>query len=105
LTRADADRAAWAVAGGRRYAGAGAINRVLAELPRWRTLALLYRVPPFARVEDRVYAWIAANRHRFHRLGTVPECSRPGIACTPPSTLEVVTRSSSFVRRPKRCTL
>jgi predicted DCC family thiol-disulfide oxidoreductase YuxK len=84
LTRADADQAAWAIdAAGRRYAGAAAINRVLAELPRWRSLALLYRVPPLAWIEDRVYAWIAVNRHRFRHLGAVPECSRPGVPCTP----------------------
>ena len=84
LTRADVDRAAWALdAVGGRYAGAAAINRVLAELPRWRWLALPGRLPPLLWLEERGYDWFAANRHYFARFGSAPACGRPGVHCTP----------------------
>jgi predicted DCC family thiol-disulfide oxidoreductase YuxK len=84
LTRADVDRAAWAIdRGGRRYCAAAAVNRVLAELPRWWFVARLAGVPPLFWLEDRAYYWFAAHRHRFARFGAVPECSVPGVPCTP----------------------
>ena len=84
LTRAEVNRAAWAFdADGRRWVGAAAINRVLAELPGWRGIVGVFRFPPLYWLEDRGYYWFAAHRHRFARFGTVPECSRPGVPCTP----------------------
>lgn len=64
LTREDVARAAWAVEpGGRRFEGAAAINRVLAELGgAWSVVGWLYRVPPLRWVEDRYYARAARRR-------------------------------------------
>ena len=64
LSRAEVQRAAWAVeAEGRRFEGAAAINRVLRELGGgWALLAALYRVRPFRWVEDRYYARVARRR-------------------------------------------
>ncbi len=67
LTRDELDGAAWAVdASGRRWQGAAALNRVLAELGGpWRLLSASYRVPPLAWLEDRGYHWVARNRSRL----------------------------------------
>jgi predicted DCC family thiol-disulfide oxidoreductase YuxK len=74
LTRAEADRTAWLVAAdGKRFEGAAAINRVLAEVPGWRSMAALYGVKPVAAVEDAAYRWFAKNRSRFARFGVEPE--------------------------------
>lgn len=64
LTREEVDRAAWAVeAGGRKFEGAAAINRVLRELGGgWRVLGSLYLVPLFRWVEDRYYTRVARRR-------------------------------------------
>jgi predicted DCC family thiol-disulfide oxidoreductase YuxK len=64
LTRAEVDRAAWAVeAGGGKFEGAAAINRVLAELGGgWAALGALYRVAPVRRLEDAYYARVARRR-------------------------------------------
>jgi predicted DCC family thiol-disulfide oxidoreductase YuxK len=64
LTRAEVDRASWAIdSAGRTFEGAAAINRVLRELGGWwRRLALLYAVPPIGWVEDRYYARVARRR-------------------------------------------
>jgi predicted DCC family thiol-disulfide oxidoreductase YuxK len=64
LTREEVARAAWAVEpGGRKFEGAAAINRVLAELGgAWSVVELLYRVPPLRWVEDRYYARVARRR-------------------------------------------
>jgi predicted DCC family thiol-disulfide oxidoreductase YuxK len=83
LSKADVDRAAWAItAAGERFAGASAVNRVLAELPGWRWLARLYAVPPLRWLEDIVYQWIAAHRGLFRRWGATPECRQLGVNCT-----------------------
>ena len=84
LTRADVDRAVWAIdRRGRRYCAAAAVNRVLAQLPRWRCVAPLAGVPPVLWLEDRGYYWFAAHRHQFARFGILPECSHSGVPCTP----------------------
>ena len=84
LSREDVDREAWAIdRAGRRYAGAAAINRTLAELGRWRVAARLYALPGIRQVEDVVYRWFASNRGRFARWGAVPACARPGADCLP----------------------
>ena len=86
LTRAEADRDAWAItASGQRFAGAAAITCVLAALGgRWAVLAAVGSVPPVARVAARVYRWVAANRSALSRIwGTVPECARAGVNCEP----------------------
>ena len=84
LSRADADRVAWAVdSSGRLYAAGAAINRVLVELPGWRWLALVAWLPPLFPLTQRGYYWFAAHRHHFGRFGVAPACSHPGARCTP----------------------
>ena len=64
LTRAEVDRAAWAVeAGGRKFEGAAAINRVLRQLGGgWSLLGSLYVVLPVRWVEDLYYRRVASRR-------------------------------------------
>jgi predicted DCC family thiol-disulfide oxidoreductase YuxK len=64
LTPEEVARAAWAVEpGGRKFEGAAAINRVLAELGGgWAVGARLYRVPPIRWVEDGYYRRVARRR-------------------------------------------
>jgi predicted DCC family thiol-disulfide oxidoreductase YuxK len=83
VSRAEAERAAWAVDRlGRRWEGAAAINRVLAELDGpWPRLAAIYRFAPAAEVEETLYRWFARNRARFRRFGVTPECEEPGSGC------------------------
>ncbi len=50
---------------GRVYAGARALPILLPFLPGGRLLAPLMRVPGVQPLADRVYAWVAARRHRF----------------------------------------
>jgi predicted DCC family thiol-disulfide oxidoreductase YuxK len=83
LTRYEVDGSAWTVEpGGRRLAGAAALNRVLEELGGgWRLLAAPYRLRFLAAREEAAYRWLAANRGRLGWLGVTPECERPGVAC------------------------
>jgi predicted DCC family thiol-disulfide oxidoreductase YuxK len=64
LTRAEVDRASWAVEpGGQRFEGAAAISRVLRELDGWwRVLGGLYEVPPVRWLEDAYYRRVARRR-------------------------------------------
>jgi len=64
LTRAEVDRASWAVeAGGAKFEGASGINRVLRELGGvWAMVGAMYRVPPIGWVEDRYYSRVARRR-------------------------------------------
>jgi predicted DCC family thiol-disulfide oxidoreductase YuxK len=50
---------------GRVYPGARAIAPLLSILPGGRLLAPLMKVPGVQPLADRVYAWVAARRHRF----------------------------------------
>ena len=83
LTREQVDRAAWTVdPQGDKLEGAAAINRTLAELGGgWGALAALYRVKPFAAIEEAAYRWIAPRRSALHRLGVTPECDEPDAGC------------------------
>ncbi len=83
LTRKEADREAWTVErGGRRHAGAAAINRVLAAMPSpWSWPAHVYGLGLAAAFEEMAYRWFARNRARFHRFGVTPECDEPGAGC------------------------
>ncbi|HEX7140535.1 MAG TPA: DCC1-like thiol-disulfide oxidoreductase family protein, partial [Vicinamibacterales bacterium] len=69
-------RAAWTIdPSGNRLEGAAALNRVLDELGGvWRLIALPYRLPPIAAIEEAAYRWFAPRRSRFHRFGVTPEC-------------------------------
>jgi predicted DCC family thiol-disulfide oxidoreductase YuxK len=63
LTRAEVDRASWAVESGGRFEGAAGINRVLRELGGgWRLLGSFYLVPPIGWLEDRYYKRVARRR-------------------------------------------
>ena len=63
LTRAEADRASWAVDARGRLEGAAGINRVLRELGSgWGLLGSLYLVPPVGWLEDRYYGRVARRR-------------------------------------------
>lgn len=64
LTKAEAERAAWAIEpGGRRFEGAAAINRVLSELGGgWAVVAAAYRFIPMRWLEDRYYRRVARRR-------------------------------------------
>ena len=83
LSRAEADRSAWAVEpGGDRFGGAASFNRVLTELGGgWAVLARGYRLPFIAALEEAAYRWIAVNRGRLAWFGVTPECERPGVVC------------------------
>ena len=83
LTRAQTDRELWAIeAGGGRFSGAAAVNRVLAELGGgWSWLAGLYRVGPLRWAEDRAYVWVAEHRSSMWFWTTTPECQQPGVRC------------------------
>ncbi|MGE5231414.1 MAG: thiol-disulfide oxidoreductase DCC family protein [Deltaproteobacteria bacterium] len=65
------DRAAHLVApDGRVQAGARAIPLLLNYLPGGRLLKPFFHVPGVPWVADRVYAWVAANRHRLGGPGS-----------------------------------
>lgn len=66
---------------GGRYWGAEAVNAALSAALGNSLLLRLYRVPGIRRVQDRVYRWVADNRHRLP--GVTPWCtSHPG-RCLP----------------------
>lgn len=84
LTRAQVDREVWAIdSDGNKVAGAAATNRIFRELGgAWGLLSALYRVAPLRWIEDRVYAWVAANRGQLARWwSATPECEQPGVDC------------------------
>jgi predicted DCC family thiol-disulfide oxidoreductase YuxK len=64
LSREEIARAVWAVEpGGRKFAGAAAISRVLRALEGgWAVLGSFYFVPPLRWLEDRYYARVARRR-------------------------------------------
>jgi predicted DCC family thiol-disulfide oxidoreductase YuxK len=53
------------------HAGARALPHILPLLPGGRLLASLLQLPGAPSLADKVYAWIAARRHR---LGCSPTC-------------------------------
>jgi len=66
LSQADLDEAMYALDGdGRRYRGFFAFRRIVIATPLlWPLLVLLY-FPGSGWLGSRVYAWVAANRHRL----------------------------------------
>lgn len=80
LTREECRQAVWAVEPtGRRYRGAGAINAALAWALGIPLLLRLYDVALVRRVEDAVYAWVAAHRGRLP--GVTPYCQEHPDVC------------------------
>lgn len=81
LTAAQCEAAVWAIdVDGRRHRGAGAVNAAAGvALGSWLPLRV-YELPGIRTVQDRVYAWVAANRRRFP--GATPYCvAHPEAAC------------------------
>lgn len=83
LTRAQADREAWAFdRTGRAFAGAAAVNRTLRALGGAPgILARAYALPGLRWCEDAAYRWVARHRGAFARWGALPACDRPGVVC------------------------
>ena len=83
LSREQVDRSAWLIeADGTRHEGAAAVNRMGHIIGgRWAWLVAPYALPPVRWVEERLYRWIADNRHRLARWGVTPECEQPGGRC------------------------
>lgn len=76
LTVEQCDRAIQLVRGGRVYAGAEAVARVLMRHPLLRWPAFLYYLPGIRQAAEAAYRWVADNRFRFG--GGCPEgtCDR-----------------------------
>jgi len=80
LSVAECEAAAWAVTpDGARHRGAGAVNAALAAALGTRLPLRLYAVPGIRQAQDRVYAWVAAHRHRFP--GDTPYCEQHPADC------------------------
>ena len=60
--------------GGETWQGSAAVEELLSILPRGRWIAWIYHVPFVRALAERVYRWIARNRHR---LGCGEHCARP----------------------------
>jgi predicted DCC family thiol-disulfide oxidoreductase YuxK len=60
---------------GQTWQGAGAIEQLLAVLPKGKTISWLFKIPFVRTIVDRLYRWFARNRYR---LGCGEHCqSRP----------------------------
>jgi predicted DCC family thiol-disulfide oxidoreductase YuxK len=60
---------------GQTWQGAGAIEQLLAVLPKGKTISWLFKIPFVRTIADRLYRWFARNRYR---LGCGEHCqSRP----------------------------
>lgn len=82
LTAAQTERAAWTVTGDVRAGGPRAVGLFLAVAWNSRLPLLAWRVPGAPWLLDRIYEWIARNRHRFP--GQTPWCNEHPEACDPP---------------------
>ena len=69
----------WLDASGQVFAGAEAANAALAAAIGTKLPLRLYRLPGIRCVEDAVYRWVAAHRHRFP--GTTPYCESDPAGC------------------------
>jgi predicted DCC family thiol-disulfide oxidoreductase YuxK len=60
---------------GQTWQGAGAIEQLLAVLPKGKMISWLFKIPFVRTIADRLYRWFARNRYR---LGCGEHCqSRP----------------------------
>lgn len=75
LTPADGQAQVWFVArNGRLFGGAEAINRAL-RLVWWaKPFTYLYPLPGIRQLQNYIYRWVAANRHRLP--GATTTCQR-----------------------------
>ena len=80
LTVAQCERAAWAITpDGRRHRAAAAINLAGAVALGTALPLRFYALPGVRALQERVYAWIAANRGRFP--GDTPYCEQHPEEC------------------------
>lgn len=80
LTVAQCEQAAWAVLhSGQVYSGAQAINLALDTSIGLHLFERIFHVPGMGKLEDRIYAWMAAHRRWFP--GIRPYCQRPYSIC------------------------
>jgi predicted DCC family thiol-disulfide oxidoreductase YuxK len=98
LTRAEADAAAWTLLpDGTRRQGAPAIASALDQL--WPggvpVCATLVRLPVVGQLAGRVYAWVAANRHRLPGSAACPVGRAPSPA--PADVLAEARRRSGAI--------
>jgi predicted DCC family thiol-disulfide oxidoreductase YuxK len=82
LTRAECERAAWAVApDGPRGAGAAAVNLAFAVALGTRLPLFIYQLPLVHQLEDWLYQWVATHRHWLP--GERPYCEQHPAECSP----------------------
>ena len=60
---------------GRIFVGADAVYHIARDLPFWRRVAWLYRVPGIQKLARLAYAWVAARRYRLNKTCDDGECS------------------------------
>ena len=63
--------------GERKWTRAGAVGRILNELPRWRALGWVLRAPALRWLFDRGYDRFARNRHRVSAAMGMKSCEVP----------------------------
>lgn len=77
LTADDGSAQVWFVgADGRLSGGAEAVNEAMRYVWWARPLAALYPIPGLKQLENSVYHWVSANRHRLP--GGTPQCALNG---------------------------
>jgi predicted DCC family thiol-disulfide oxidoreductase YuxK len=64
--------------GGGIYCGARCIRYLALRVPVLLPLGMVLWIPGIIRVADRVYGWIARNRHRLSRIGCRSGCGTGG---------------------------
>ncbi len=69
----------WLDDDGSRCSGAAAVNAALSAALGTRLPARFYRLPGVRAVQDAVYRWVAANRHRLP--GATPWCTAHPDSC------------------------
>lgn len=50
---------------GRRWQGAAAVEEIVRVLPHGKQAAWIFNIPFVRPLAERLYAWVARNRHRF----------------------------------------
>ena len=78
------------------HVGADAIYQIYRQIPPYRLIAWLYRVPPFTQLARLGYAIIARNRHRFGRVECdTGACALPAMSPDASSPTPPLASSSS----------
>ena len=75
LTTDDVMTSVWFVENGRLFAAAEAMNRVMRYAWWAKPVTYLYPLPGMKQIQERVYRWIADNRHRMP--GSTAACALP----------------------------